>query len=101
MVVANPPYITVKDKAENENYPQVDTRAALGKYALSVPFAERFFRLARSADDGSWYTGQITANSFMKREFGKKLIEEFFQTVDLTYVIDTSGATFLGMERRQ
>ena len=37
------------------------------------------------------FTGQITANSFMKREFGKKLIEEFFPRVDLTHVIDTSG----------
>ena len=27
---------------------------------------------------GAGYVGQITANSFMKREFGKKLIEEFF-----------------------
>ncbi len=42
------------------------------------------------------YTGQITANSFMKREFGKKLIESFFPTVDLTHVIDTSGAYIPG-----
>ena len=41
---------------------------------------------------GAGYTGQITANSFMKREFGKKLIESFFPSVDLTHVIDTSGA---------
>ena len=41
---------------------------------------------------GSGYTGQITANSFMKREFGKKLIEDYFPRVDLTHVIDTSGA---------
>ena len=47
------------------------------QYALSVPFAERIFQLA-VRDVG--YTGQITANSFMKREFGKKLIEEFFAT---------------------
>ncbi|MFO0954690.1 MAG: BREX-2 system adenine-specific DNA-methyltransferase PglX, partial [Isosphaeraceae bacterium] len=38
----------------------------------------------------------ITANSFMKREFGKKLIEDFFPTVDLTHVIDTSGAYIPG-----
>ena len=38
----------------------------------------------------------ITANSFMKREFGKKLIEEFFPTVDFTHVIDTSGAYIPG-----
>ena len=38
----------------------------------------------------------ITANSFMKREFGKKLIEEFFPRMDLTHVIDTSGAYIPG-----
>ena len=32
----------------------------------------------------------------MKREFGKKLIEEFFPRVDLTHVIDTSGAYIPG-----
>jgi hypothetical protein len=42
------------------------------------------------------YVGMITANSFMKREFGKKLIEEFFPRVDLTHVIDTSGAYIPG-----
>ena len=34
----------------------------------------------------------ITANSFMKREFGKKLIEKFLPSRDLTHVVDTSGA---------
>ena len=38
----------------------------------------------------------ITANSFMKREFGRKLIEEFLPRVDLTHVIDTSGAYIPG-----
>jgi hypothetical protein len=32
----------------------------------------------------------------MKREFGKKLIEQFLPTVDLTHVIDTSGAYIPG-----
>jgi hypothetical protein len=32
----------------------------------------------------------------MKREFGKKLIEEFFPRTDLTHVIDTSGAYIPG-----
>ncbi|MDQ3830430.1 MAG: hypothetical protein M3361_14250 [Candidatus Tectomicrobia bacterium] len=41
---------------------------------------------------GAGFVGMITANSFMKREFGKKLIEEFLPKVDLTHVIDTSGA---------
>jgi hypothetical protein len=98
VVVANPPYITVKDKQENENYRKAYMSCS-GKYALSVPFAERIFKLAiHGAREGmaAGYTGQITSNSFMKREFGKKLIEEFFPSVDLTQVIDTSGAYIPG-----
>ena len=45
VVVGNPPYITVKDKQENENYRKAYSSCS-GKYALSVPFAERFFQLA-------------------------------------------------------
>ncbi|MEU4645083.1 BREX-2 system adenine-specific DNA-methyltransferase PglX, partial [Micromonospora sp. NPDC023814] len=97
-VVGNPPYITVKDKGLNEAYRDMYETCA-GRYALSVPFAQRFFELAKAADldgNGAGYTGQITANSFMKREFGKKLIERFFSTrVNLTHVIDAcdwSGA---------
>src|SRR5262249_29737384 len=71
-----------------------------GQYALSVPFAQRFFELARLAGPdgkGAGYVGQITANSFMKREFGKKLIENFFaREIELTHVIDTSGAYIPG-----
>ncbi|MGW2558672.1 BREX-2 system adenine-specific DNA-methyltransferase PglX [Streptomyces sp. NPDC001514] len=98
VVVGNPPYITVKDKQENENYRKAYDACAR-KYALSVPFAQRIFELAVRAGgdqrDGG-ITGQITANSFMKREFGKKLIEEFFPKVDVTHVIDTSGAYIPG-----
>ena len=50
------------------------------QYSLAVPFTERFFDLAVYGHDPqpAGYVGMITANSFMKREFGKKLIEEFF-----------------------
>jgi hypothetical protein len=98
VVVGNPPYITVKDQQESDNYRKAYSSCS-GKYALAVPFAERFFQLARQGDldrRGSGYVGQITANSFMKREFGKKLIEEFFQKVDLTHIVDTSGAYIPG-----
>ena len=53
---------------------------------------QRIFNLAVKGG----FTGQITANSFMKREFGKKLIEEFLPRIDLTHVIDTSGAYIPG-----
>jgi hypothetical protein len=99
VVVGNPPYITVKDKKLNELYRELYPACA-GKYALSVPFAQRFFELAVRGDaEGRGYgmVGQITSNSFMKREFGTKLIEEYFaHGAELTEVIDTSGAYIPG-----
>jgi hypothetical protein len=99
VVVGNPPYITVKDKKLNELYRDLYD-ACGGKYALSVPFAQRFFELAQRGNaDGRGYgiVGQITSNSFMKREFGVKLIENYFNhEVELTEIIDTSGAYIPG-----
>ena len=96
-VMGNPPYITVKDKALNQLYR--DRYATCHRrYAVSVPFAERFFQLALPGEAGErcGLTGMITANSFMKREFGQRLVEQFFPSVDLTHVIDTSGAYIPG-----
>jgi hypothetical protein len=93
VVVANPPYITVKDERERGNYRKAYPSCS-GKYTLSVPFAERIFHLT-IRDTG--YAGQITSNSFMKREFGKKLIEDYFaQRVEVTHVIDVSGVYIPG-----
>ncbi|MGW1210304.1 BREX-2 system adenine-specific DNA-methyltransferase PglX [Streptomyces sp. NPDC002499] len=101
VVVGNPPYITVKDKQENENYRAAFKDSCAGKYALSAPFAQRLFELALKGaggrTGGGGFVGQITANSFMKREFGKKLIEVVFrEKVELSHVIDTSGAFIPG-----
>jgi hypothetical protein len=90
-VVANPPYITPKDSAANNDY-RKRYKTCHMKYSLAVPFIERIFQLAVVRG----FTGQITANSFMKREFGKKLIEEFFPKFDLTHIIDTSLAYIPG-----
>jgi hypothetical protein len=59
---------------------------------------ERFFDLAkrRDGDHPAGWTGQITSNSFMKREFGSRLIEEFLAKQDLRLVVDTSGAYIPG-----
>jgi len=98
-VVGNPPYITVKDKAVSELY-RARYPSCHRSYSLSVPFMERFFDLALKGDgtpqQPAGFTGQITANSFMKRGFGKKLIEECLPRWDLTHVLDTSGAYIPG-----
>ncbi|QIX50567.1 BREX-2 system adenine-specific DNA-methyltransferase PglX [Rhodococcus sp. DMU1] len=96
VVVGNPPYITVKDTALNATYRQLYSTCHR-QYALTVPFMELFFDLAKSDSDGKpGWVGQITSNSFMKREFGSKLIEGFLSTRDLKRVIDTSGAYIPG-----
>ncbi|MFI6824076.1 BREX-2 system adenine-specific DNA-methyltransferase PglX [Micromonospora sp. NPDC050187] len=100
VVVGNPPYITVADQARNRLYRSIYPDVCHRQYALTVPFARRLFDLAKRSDgqgDGAGRVGQITGNAFMKREFGRKLIEEYFaHQVELTEVIDTSGAYIPG-----
>ncbi|MDT0212471.1 BREX-2 system adenine-specific DNA-methyltransferase PglX [Rothia sp. ARF10] len=97
VVVGNPPYITVKDKVLNKRYRELYP-SCKGTYAFTVPFMERFFDLASESqrDRPAGWIGQITSNSFMKREFGSKLIEDFLKHKDLRAVIDTSGAYIPG-----
>lgn len=90
-VVGNPPYITVKDAALREEYRRMYA-TAFKTYSLGVPFTERFFQLAKHGG----FVGMITANSFMKREFGKKIIEEYLPQLNLDGVVNTSGAYIPG-----
>ncbi len=96
-VVANPPYITVKDKALNTAYR--DRFSCLkGKYQLTAPFMELLFKLAKHGDGSqpAGWVGQITSNAFMKREFGTPMVEDLLAHLDLRFVIDTSGAYIPG-----
>ena len=96
-VVGNPPYVTVKDSALNTAY-RSRYSTCHRQYSLGVPFTQRFFELALAGlgRQPAGYVGMITANSFMKREFGAKLIESYLPRVDLTHVVDTSGAHIPG-----
>lgn len=95
-VVGNPPYITASDSALNALYRE-RYETCHRKFSLGVPFTERFFQLAEpNGDTPAGYVGLITADSFMKREFGKKLIEDWFPRQDLTHLIHTSGAYIPG-----
>ncbi len=90
-VVANPPYITPKDPGLRDRYRKRFATCHM-QYPLSVPFMELVFRLCLHGG----FTGQITSNSFMKREFGSKLVEAFIPSIDLTHVVDTSVARIPG-----
>jgi hypothetical protein len=98
VVVANPPYIPANDAQENQNYRKA-YKSCSGAYHLSIPFAERIFQLCmRGSQDsgGAGYAGLIIDNAFMKRDFGKRLIQEYFPSIDLTHVINTSGVDIPG-----
>ncbi|RLQ04569.1 BREX-2 system adenine-specific DNA-methyltransferase PglX [Micromonospora sp. BL1] len=97
VVVGNPPYKTVKDGKLNAAYRELYPTCK-GAYALTVPFMERFFQLAKPAIGGrpAGWVGQITSNSFMKREFGSRLIENFLAKQDLRLIVDSSGAYIPG-----
>jgi hypothetical protein len=92
-VVANPPYITEKDAARKEYHREKVGKkqryvSAYREYSLGSPFTERCFQLAEEAG----FVGLITSNNFMKREFGRPLIETILAGLDLSLVIDTSQA---------
>lgn len=96
-VVGNPPYITPKDAAMRDAYREIYTSCHM-KYGLGAPFTERFFDLALQGtrDRAAGFVGLIVANSFMKREFGKKLIQEVLPKLDLTHVVNCDGAYIPG-----
>lgn len=51
VVVGNPPYVTVKDRALSGAYRRL-YETYHRQYALTVPFCERFFQLAKNGDEG-------------------------------------------------
>lgn len=91
VVTTNPPYLTVKDKALFAAYREL-YESCSGPYPLSVPFTELAFGLAQTGGR----VGLLTSNSFMKREFGRNLIERLLARVEISHVIDASGAYIPG-----
>ncbi|WDV53132.1 BREX-2 system adenine-specific DNA-methyltransferase PglX [Streptomyces coeruleorubidus] len=94
VVTTNPPYVTVADKALSAIYRDL-YESCSGAYALPVPFTELAFELAQPGD-AAGRVGLLTSNSFMKREFGRNLVERVLSRVEITHVIDTSGAYIPG-----
>lgn len=92
-VVGNPPYITEKDPTKRAYHREKQGRrqryiSAARTYSLGAPFTERMLQLAIEGG----FIGEITADSFMKREFGKALIEQVLAKHDVRKVISASGA---------
>ncbi|GAA2935602.1 MULTISPECIES: BREX-2 system adenine-specific DNA-methyltransferase PglX [Streptomyces] len=94
VVTTNPPYVTVSDKALSSVYRDLYESCG-GSYALPVPFMELAFGLAQLGE-AAGRVGLLTSNSFMKREFGRNLVERVLPRVEITHVIDSSGAYIPG-----
>lgn len=92
VALANPPYITVKDPAANAAIRARYRQTCHGKFSLALPFLQLINELLVPGG----FCAQLTANSFMKRQFGRPFIEQYLPAYDLTWVIDTSGAYIPG-----
>lgn len=92
MIVANPPYIVPKDAGQRDAIRKKYV-SAHGKYGLHGPFMEAMTQLWLMP--GGFAT-TIVSNSFMKREWGKKLVEEVFPKTDIRFVVNTAGAYIPG-----
>lgn len=99
VVVGNPPYITVKDRASNQAYRSI-YGSCYKEYSLVCPFFQRMHQLAvhsyHRVNGSIGYVGQITAASFMTREFGKRLVEKYIPGWDITHIIDSDKAQLPG-----
>ncbi|MFY7068462.1 BREX-2 system adenine-specific DNA-methyltransferase PglX [Nocardiopsis changdeensis] len=91
-VATNPPYIVPGDQDATKAYREGYRSARSGAFTLNAPFTECAFSLARSGG----YVGLLTASAFAKREFGRPLVERFLPTVQISDIIDTSGAYIPG-----
>lgn len=91
VVVGNPPYIFPTDKKKREVYKE-NSKTAIGRFGLSVPFIERFGILSTAGG----FIGLIVSNSFATQGFGKVLVESYLPGFDLFGVIDLDGCYIPG-----
>lgn len=91
VILGNPPFVTAKNELSRRAYIE-RWQTAIKGFHLLVPFFERGFSLLSPGGR----LGFIVSNGFAKREFGKKLIEEFLPKVTVDEVIDCSGLSFPG-----
>lgn len=91
VILGNPPFVRSKDELARRAYIERWTTAIKG-FHLLVPFFERAFQMLRP----NGQLGFIVSNGFAKREFGKKLVEEFLPRHKLDEIVDCSGLTFPG-----
>lgn len=92
MIVANPPYVTPKDPVQREAIRE-RYESAHAKYGMHGPFLEAM--LEHWLMPGGFCASIVGAN-FMKREWGRPLIEKVLPRHDLRVVVNACGAFLPG-----
>ena len=84
-VVGNPPYVRVQKLVEEQKEAiKKYHESAIGKFDLYVPFIEQGIKWLN--DSGK--LGYITSNSFIKRDYGKKLRDFILKNCSIQQIID-------------
>jgi hypothetical protein len=92
LIVGNPPFVTARNPEKRELYRQRWSGVCYKEFQLVCPFFALSFGLLRP--DGQ--LGFIVSNAFAMREFGKPLLEEFFQDIHLQKIVNCDGLSFPG-----
>ncbi|HYO54676.1 DUF7008 domain-containing protein [Archangium sp.] len=91
VVLVEPPFITERNPELRELYRE-RYESAWRNFSLIAPFIELAFSL--SVENG--FIGALVGNSWVKRGYGRALVERVLPRQDLTCVVDASGAYIPG-----
>lgn len=93
IIIGNPPFVTAREPMMRERYRRRWPVSCYKKYHLLAPFIEMSLRtLLRPGGQ----LGFIVSNAFATRDFGRPLVQEVFQLMELPHVLDCSGLKFPG-----
>jgi N-6 DNA Methylase len=93
IIVANPPFVTARSADKRERYRKRWPTSTYKKYHLLAPFTElSLAKLLRPRGQ----LGFIVSNAFATRDFGKPVVEQVLNRIELRNVVDCSGLMFPG-----
>jgi hypothetical protein len=93
IIFGNPPFVTARNPQMRERYRARWPTSCYKKYHLLAPFTEVALT-ALLRPQGQF--GYIMSNAFATRDFGKPLVEQVLQHLELRNVVDCSGLMFPG-----
>jgi len=93
IVFGNPPFVTARNPEMRERYRARWPTSCYKKYHMLAPFTEVALT-ALLRPQGQF--GYIMSNAFATRDFGRPLVEQILQHLELRNVVDCSGLMFPG-----